>query len=266
VTAPVVCCDLDGVIWRGDVPIPGAADGIAALRAGGMRVVFVTNNSSGTRAEYVAKLGGCGVPVEPADVLSSAMAAARLLANGLAPGARVLSYAGPGVREALEAAGLQPVDARPAAAVVAGFHRDFDFDRLAVAADAIREGARFVATNTDPTYPTATGLVPGTGALVAALETASGRTAEVAGKPHAPMVALVRQVCGPDGVMIGDRPSSDGAFATALGWPFALVLTGIAGTHGEEPVPDPPPAFVAADLGALAPRLLAAQAAGPRAR
>ncbi|HEX4491767.1 MAG TPA: HAD-IIA family hydrolase [Acidimicrobiia bacterium] len=266
-TAPVVCCDLDGVIWRGDEPIAGAAEGIAVLRAAGRRVVFVTNNSSGTRAEYVAKLESCGVPVDPADVLSSAMAAARLLAVGLAPGARVLSYAGPGVHEALGAAGFQPVEELPVDAVVAGFHRDFDFDRLAVAADAVRAGARFVATNVDATYPTASGLVPGTGALVAALEVASGRRAEVAGKPHAPMAALVREVCGPDGVMIGDRPSSDGVFAVALGWPFALVLSGIAGTHGEEPVPDPPPEFVAADLGALAPQLLeAAQAAGPRSR
>jgi ribonucleotide monophosphatase NagD (HAD superfamily) len=171
------------------------------------------------------------------------------------------------VREALEAAGFQPVDDPPADAVVAGFHRDFDFDRLAAAADVVRAGARFVATNLDPTYPTATGLVPGSGALVAALQTASGRRPEVAGKPEGAMAALVREVCGPHGVMIGDRPSSDGAFAEALGWPFALVLTGIAGTPGEEPVPDPPPEFVAADLGALAPLLLeAAQAAGPRPR
>jgi len=263
---PVVCCDLDGVIWRGDAPIPNAAAGVATLRDAGIRVVYVTNNSSGTRAEYVAKLAACGVEAAPADVLSSAMAAARLLAADFAPGTRVLSYAGPGVHEALEEAGLRPVDAEPATAVVAGFHRDFDFDRLAAAADAVRAGARFVATNLDPTYPTATGLVPGTGALVAAIATASGRPAEVAGKPYPPMAALVREVCGPTGVMVGDRPSSDGAFAAALGWPFALVLSGIAGTPGEEPVPDPPPPFVEQDLGALAPRLLeAAQSSGPLA-
>jgi glycerol 3-phosphatase-2 len=262
-----VCCDLDGVIWRGDNAILGSAEGVAALRAGGLRVVFATNNSSGTRAEYAAKLVACGVPAVADDVLSSAMAAARLLASDLPPGARVLSYSGPGVREALEAVGLVPVESVPAAAVVVGWHRDFDFDRLARAADAVRDGARFVATNVDPTYPTATGVVPGTGALVAALATASGRQPEIAGKPMAPMAELVREACGPHGVMIGDRPSSDGAFAAALGWPFALVLSGIAGSAGEEAIPDPAPPFVAADLRALAPELLEAlETTGPRAR
>jgi glycerol 3-phosphatase-2 len=252
----VACCDLDGVVWRGDEPIPGAADGVAALRAGGIRVVFVTNNSSGTRAEYVAKLVACGVPAAGDDVLSSAMAAARLLAADLAPGAKVLACAGPGVREALACAGLEAVDSPPAEAVVVGWHREFDFERLTRAADAARSGARFVATNVDPTYPAAGGVMPGAGALVAAVATASGREPEVAGKPSATMAALVLDACGDaSGVMIGDRPSTDGAFAAALGWPFALVLSGIAGTLGEEAVPDPPPPFVAADLGALAPML-----------
>jgi HAD superfamily hydrolase (TIGR01450 family) len=274
VTFDVVCCDLDGVIWRGDEPIPGAAEGVERLRAGGLRVVFVTNNSSGTRAEYAAKLTACGVPAGADDVLTSAMAAARLLAAGLAPGARVLACAGPGVREALVAVGLVAVESAPAEAVVVGWHRDFDFDRLARAADAVRAGARFVATNLDPTYPSADGLLPGNGALVAAVATASGREPEVAGKPSAPMAALVVDACGRSGssgsgsdghgVMVGDRPSTDGAFASALGWPFALVLSGVAGAAGGEAVPEPAPPFVAADLGALAPALLeAAQTARP---
>ncbi|HEY5013638.1 MAG TPA: HAD family hydrolase, partial [Acidimicrobiia bacterium] len=168
-TFDVVCCDLDGVVWRGDDPIPGAADGVAGLRAGGLRVVFVTNNSSGTRAEYAAKLAACGVPAAAGDVLSSAMAAARLLGGELAPGSRVLACAGPGVREALAGAGLVAVEAAPADAVIVGWHRDFDFDGLARAADAVRGGARFVATNLDPTYPSANGVLPGNGALVAAV-------------------------------------------------------------------------------------------------
>ena len=127
----MVCCDLDGVLWRGDAPIPGAAEGVATLRAEGIRVVFATNNSSGTRAEYAAKLVGFGVPATADDVLSSAMAAAQLVASYLSPNARVLACSGPGVREALEVNGLVPVDAEPAEAVVVGWHRDFDFDRLA---------------------------------------------------------------------------------------------------------------------------------------
>src|SRR5712692_2723293 len=134
----VVCCDLDGVVWRGDQPIPGAASGVAALRAGGVRVVFVTNNSSGTRAEYAAKLVACGVPAVADDVLTSAMAAGRLLAADLAAGARVLACSGPGVREALDSVGLVAVGSPPAEAVVVGWHREFDFDRLARAADAVR--------------------------------------------------------------------------------------------------------------------------------
>jgi glycerol-1-phosphatase len=86
--------------------------------------------------------------------------------------------------------------------------------------------------------------------------TASGATPEVAGKPAPPTVALVHDRLGRHGIMVGDRPSTDGALAHALGWPFALVLSGVAGSRGEEPVPDPPPPFVAADLAALVPKLL----------
>ncbi|HEX5615556.1 MAG TPA: HAD-IIA family hydrolase [Acidimicrobiia bacterium] len=253
---PVVLCDLDGVVWRGSVPIPGAADGIATLRAHGVRVGFVTNNSGATVDEYCDRLAAAGVPATGDDVVSSAMAAAALLAAELSPGAAVLACAGAGVREALSQRGFVVVDAPPADAVVVGWHRDFDFDRLAVAADAVRAGARFVATNLDPTYPVPGGLLPGNGAIVAAVAAASGRTPVVAGKPEAPIVALVRARFGTRGVVVGDRPSTDGALAAALGWPFALVLSGVAGTPGEEPVPDPPPPFVAADLGTLAPLLL----------
>jgi len=128
--APVAVCDLDGVLWRGDEPVPGAADGVAMLRAGGVRVVFLTNNSSGTVADYVRRLVRVGVPAEGRDVLSSAAAAAALLARDLPRGARVLACAGAGVREALAEHGLTVVDAGPAEAVVVGWHRDFDFARL----------------------------------------------------------------------------------------------------------------------------------------
>lgn len=259
----VCCCDLDGVVWRGEDPVPGAAGAVARLRAAGLRVAFITNNSSGRVGDYVEKLARMGIDAGPGDLLTSAQAAARLLRHELAPGSRVLACAGPGVVEACTEAGFEVVTEPPAAAVVVGFHRGFDFDALARAADAVRGGARFVATNTDPTYPVPGGLLPGAGALVAAVATAAGRTPLVAGKPHAATVALVRERYGGDGVMIGDRPSTDGALAAALGWPFALVLSGVAGRGGEEPVPDPPPAFVAPDLARLAPALVAAFASTP---
>ena len=135
--------------------------------------------------------------------------------------------------------------------MVVGFHRDFDFDGLTRAADAVRAGARFVATNLDPTYPIPGGMVPGAGALAAAVATAAGRTPEVAGKPERPMADLVRGALRrPRASSWATGPSTDGAFAAALGWPFALVLSGVAGSAGGEPVPDPPPPFVAADLAA----------------
>jgi len=263
--APVVCCDLDGVLWRADDPIPGAASAVAALRHAGLRVAFVSNNSSQPIAAVVAKLGAHGIDAAPDDVLTSATAAASLLGPALRPGARVLVCGGDGVVEALVDAGLDPVDDGPADAVVVGFDRGFDFAALDRASRVVREGARFVATNLDATYPIPGGLLPGAGAITAAVATAAGRRPEVAGKPAAPMVALVRDRFGPVGVVVGDRPSSDGALASALGWPFALVLSGVTASDappGGEAVPDPPPPFVGADLGALVGRLVDALAPG----
>jgi 4-nitrophenyl phosphatase len=252
----VVCCDLDGVVWRGETPIEGAAAAIARLREAGLRVVFLTNNSSGRVADNVARLAASGVDAEPAEVASSAQAAAALVARDHTAGTRVLACAGPGVVEALEAAGFEAVDDGPATAVVVGWHRNFDFERLRRASDCVRSGATFVATNLDPTYPGTDGLLPGAGSIVAAVQTAGGRAPAVAGKPEKAMAELVRSRYADPVVMIGDRPSTDGAFADVLGVPFALVLSGIAGADGEEPVPDPAPPFVAADLGALAPQLI----------
>jgi 4-nitrophenyl phosphatase len=261
VTAPVVACDLDGVVWRGDDAIAPAATGIAALRAAGLHVAFVSNNSNSPVGDVVAKLERMGVPAGADDVVTSAMAAAWLLAQSLTRGARVLACAGPGVREALVEHKLLPVDDGPADAVVVGFHRDFDYAGLDRASAAVRAGARFVATNLDATYPVPGGLIPGAGSLVAAVATAGGRTPEVAGKPEAPTVGLIRERFGDTGVVVGDRPSTDGALATALGWPFALVLSGVTAAIaplGGEAIPDPPPPFVGADLGALAPTLITA--------
>jgi glycerol 3-phosphatase-2 len=261
----VVCCDLDGVVWRGETPIPGAAEGIAQLRAAGLRVGFVSNNSNQPVGEVTAKLAAAGVPASADDVITSARAAASLLASALKPGDPVLACAGPGVVEALVAAGLRPVRQGPAAAVVVGLHRDFDFDELDRASAAVRDGARFIATNLDATYPVPGGLIPGSGAIAAAVATASGRAPEVAGKPEAAMVNLVRELLGPAGIVVGDRPSTDGALAHALGWPFALVLSGVTAKTappGGESIPEPPPPFVAADLAVLAPAIVHAATAG----
>jgi glycerol 3-phosphatase-2 len=260
VSGPVVCCDLDGVLWRGEDAIPGAAAGVGTLRDAGLRVVFVSNNSGRPVGDVVDRLGVLGVRAVPDDVLTSAEAAASLLARDLAPGSRVFACAGQGVVEALEAVHLVPVRDGPAEAVVVGIHTGFDYDELDRASRLVRDGARLIAANLDATYPVGGGLLPGSGAIVAAVATASGATPEVAGKPEPATVALVRERWGDTGVVVGDRPSSDGALATALGWPFALVLSGVTGSPvppGGEAIPDPPPPFVAADLGSLAPELVA---------
>jgi 4-nitrophenyl phosphatase len=244
--------DLDGVLWLGGQPIPGSADAIATLRAGGHRVLFVTNNSASCVPEVERRLAAMGVPAE-GDVVTSSIAAASLVEAG----ERVHVVGETGLREALEARGALLVDHGDADTVVVGRDTNFDFAMLAAASATIRDGARFIATNDDSTFPTAHGLEPGNGAIVAAVATASGREPVVAGKPHAPMAKVVRDLLGGgDITMVGDRPDTDGEFAVALGGRFALVLSGVT-SRADLPV-TPEPDLVADDLAALA-RLLGAQ-------
>jgi glycerol 3-phosphatase-2 len=233
--------DLDGVVWLGDQAIPGATEAVARLREAGEQVVFATNNSSQPVGEVEAKLARQGIPAD-GDVITSAMAGASLVHEG----ERALVCAGPGVVEALEARGAQPVWEGPADVVVVGFHRTFDYDGLTRAAVAVRDGARLVATNADPTYPTPDGPIPGGGSILAAVVTAAGVDPVVAGKPNEPMAALVRARLGGEGLMVGDRPSTDGAFARTLGYRFVLVRSGVS-----EGVPDPEPDEVHDDLAAV---------------
>lgn len=248
-----VVCDLDGVIWLWPDLLPGAAEAVARLREAGLRVAFLTNNASQKASTYCQRLNDFGIPAVAEDMMTSAQAAATLLAGSLPSGARVLACADEGVVDALTEAGLTAVEEAPCEAVVVGYHRHFDYERLARAATAIRGGARFVATNVDATLPTPEGLLPGNGSLVAAVATASGQRPVVAGKPEPPTVALVRGRVGLRGVMVGDRPSTDGALAAALGWPFALVASEATGT--DEPVET---AFSAPSLAELVGPIIAA--------
>jgi len=250
----VVALDLDGVVWRGRATIAGAPDAIVRLRAAGHRVVFVTNNSARTVGEVVDQLRAAGIDAEPDDVVGSAAAAARLLLGIIPAGSDVLVAGGPGVIEALQATGFVCVRNGDARAVVVGWHADFDFERLTVAMRAIRNGACFVATNTDATYPTEAGLLPGGGSIVAAVATASGVVPIVAGKPHAPIADLVRERFGSSGVVVGDRIDTDGALAANLGWPFALVLSGVTDSVPERDQPT----YLAPTLADLTTQWLAA--------
>ena len=237
--------DLDGVVWLSDEPIPGAAEAIALLRQRGERVLFLTNNSSATVGEYLAKLDACGVPTTADDLLTSAQAAATLVQ----PGETALVCAGPGVEEALRDRGALTVRTGAADAVVVGWHRDFDFGRLTAAFDAVLHGARLIGTNDDATYPTPSGPLPGGGAILAAVSYAAGVTPVIAGKPFPPVIDLLRSRVSDPTIMVGDRPSTDGLLARRLGVPFGLVLSGV--TLEDGPALEPRPDVVAADLASL---------------
>lgn len=236
--------DLDGVIWLGKSPIPGSAEAVAKLRDAGHDVLFVTNNSFATVAQQEAKLAAFGIEAA-GDVVTSAVVGAQFVDAGQ----RVIVVGGQGIVEAATARGGVVVDDLPADVVLVGLDRALSYDRLDRAARAVRAGARFIATNTDATYPTMQGLLPGGGAIVAAVSVAAGIEPIVAGKPCEPAAAYVRHRLGPDGIMVGDRPGTDGLFAGVLGYRFGLVLSGVT-TGADLPV-DPTPDVVASDLAAL---------------
>lgn len=232
VTERLLLCDLDGVIWLAHRPIPGSVEAVAALRAASWRVVFVTNNSFSPVSEVEESLASIGIPAA-GDVVTSSLAGATLVASG----ERVLVCGGPGIVEAVTGRGatiVAPADADddPSSldVVIVGFHRDFDYDTMRRASAAVRAGARLIGTNDDATYPTPDGPIPGGGSILAAVATAAGVSPIVAGKPHEPMAATVRELTGgvsTSAVMVGDRPSTDGLFAHTLGCRYALVRSGV---------------------------------------
>jgi glycerol 3-phosphatase-2 len=220
--------DLDGVVWLAGEPIGDVATAVADLRRHDIRVVFATNNSAPTTDQLLERLGRVGIDAAPADLATSAAAAASLLE----PGQSVKVLAEGGVLEALDERGVAVVGEEPVDAAVVGWSHTFDFDGLAATAAAARASGRLIATNEDPTHPTPAGLVPGSGALVAAVATASGLTPEVAGKPHEAMARLMRDRFGfGDGdasvVMVGDQPRTDGRLADRMSIAFALVESGV---------------------------------------
>jgi 4-nitrophenyl phosphatase len=239
--------DLDGVVWLAGRALPGAADAVEALRQAGERVVFLTNNSGPLLADHVEALARAGIPCAPQDVATSAQAAASLLA----PNSRAAVIGDKGIREALASQGVQEVGPGEGPdAVVVGRTLQLDYGTLAATSTAVRDGARFIATNTDATFPAGpAGLLPGAGAVVAFVATASGRGPEVAGKPHEPMAALVKARYGLLKVMAGDRPDTDGLFARRVGASFGLVLSGV--TQASDLPVEPAPDRVGDDLAAL---------------
>ncbi|MCV6986956.1 HAD-IIA family hydrolase [Mycobacterium shinjukuense] len=219
--------DLDGTVFRGRQPTVGAVQSLAGVAS---RKLFITNNASRSAEEVAAHLRELGFTVTAEDVVTSAQSAAHLLARQLSPGARVLIVGTEALADEITAVGLCPVrrfDDRPVA-VVQGLSMTIGWPDLAEAALAIRAGAVWVAANVDPTLPTERGLLPGNGAMVAALRTATGAEPRVAGKP-APqlMTEAVGRGDFRSPLVVGDRLDTDIEGANAAGLPSLLVLTGV---------------------------------------
>jgi glycerol-1-phosphatase len=226
----VALLDLDGVVYVGPDAVPAAPAALAAARAAGMRLGFVTNNAARTPEQVATHLTDLGVPAEPRDVITSSQAAATVVAGLLEPGASVLAVGGPGVAAALTAAGLTVVERaedRPVA-VVQGYGRDVGWTQLAEAVVAVREGARHVATNIDATVPSPRGPLPGNGAMVAVVRAVTGEDPLVTGKPDPAMHAeCVRRTGARRPLVVGDRLDTDIDGARCAGAASLLVLSGV---------------------------------------
>jgi glycerol-1-phosphatase len=275
--------DLDGVVYRGADPVPGVAAVLAKRAVAGDAVVYVTNNSMHYRADYVRRLSDLGAPVTADRVVSAPRATALYLRDHHPDVHRVLTVGASGLDRELRDVGLEVVNAGYAAermakegidgvaaagrpdAVVAGVDPQLTYLRLAAAADCIRAGARFVATNRDPTYPIERGLRPGAGSIVSAIEVACGVTPVVIGKPEPLLMEEAARAGGgepKDAIVIGDGIATDLAAARAVGARTILMLTGVSTREAAEALPKgEQPLALAADAAELD-QLLARLAAG----
>lgn len=262
--------DLDGVVYVGAEAVPGAAPALAAARAAGMSLAYVTNNASRGPQEVAAHLAALGVPAEPADVVTSAQAAARLIASQVDPGSKVYVIGGSGLHLALEERGLAPVTDPGAdpVAVVQGYGPDMPWRQVIDGAILVRSGLPWVASNTDATVPTQRGPGPGNGALVDLVARFAGRDPEVAGKPLPPLFEETRErVGGANPLVVGDRLDTDIDGALAVGWDSLLVMTGVSGLREIAAVPrGRRPTHLGADLSALARVPVTAELEGRRCR
>ena len=249
--------DMDGVLWRDDTPIGDLPAVFARIRERGLRVALATNNATKTVDEYLGKFSGFGVELEPWQVLTSALATAATLAKEFPGRGPVFVVGENGLQRALADAGFSPVtdpadETRPVAVVV-GYDRQLTFAKLRRATLHIRAGAPFYGTNPDKTFPTPQGLVPGAGAILAAIEAATEREPSIIGKPQPAMLvmALERLGTGPgETLVVGDRLETDIAAGQAAGCRTALVLSGVSTREAAEKW-NPPPDLVVADLSAL---------------
>lgn len=253
----VVILDLDGCVWVGDQAVPGSPEAIAALRAAGKRVAFATNNSWHPGEDQVAKLWRLGIQASLADVVTVGGAVQHLLAE-TRQGRTAFVIGTASLRRHVADAGLKVLNgtdlATRADVVIVGGTEDLDYDDLRTATLAARRGGDLLATGRDPTLPMPGGDWPGTGALLAAVETASGVTAEIVGKPRPQLFLTALDRLAVDGgaaIAVGDRVDADIAAADAAGIDAALVLSGAMTAEQAAEADGPAPIEVAADLRAL---------------
>jgi glycerol 3-phosphatase-2 len=250
--------DLDGVVWIGREPVPGAPETLQALLEAGKRIVFVTNNPGKPPAAYAERLAAMGVAVGATRIVTAGMVAARLAAGAAGPDGSAFVISRAALKEMVAAAGVTVLEGeagRDASVVVVSGHRDFDYEALLTAKRALDRGAALIGTSRDPTMPMPGGEWPGTGAILAAVETASGRVAEIAGKPERHLFEMALDALGrgsltTDGVakeprhervaMVGDRISSDIEGGRRAGLATVLVRSGTDSEDldGAEPRPD----------------------------
>lgn len=248
--------DMDGVLYRGKQALPGVNEIIAALEARGLPYLLATNNSTATPADYVRRMAGYGVTVTESHLQTSATATRDYLKRELPDGAVLLPIGAAALTEQLQAGTTFKITDDPAedvAAVVVGLDQGFTYERMTRAMKAIRNGARFIATNADATLPVEDGVLPGAGTMIAAIATASGRQPTVIGKPETLMMTSAVAQLGTSAsktVMIGDRLDTDILAAARAGLTTALVLTGVTTRNdlaGSDIVPD----YVFTDLPAI---------------
>jgi HAD superfamily hydrolase (TIGR01450 family) len=250
-----ILLDLDGCVWIGDEPTPGAVAAVAAVRAAGKGIAYVTNDTQLGTEEYVRKLWRLGFQASLEEVVTVGGALQFVLAERF-QGQSAVVIGSPALQRHVEAAGLRIVNgttfARRAEVVVVAFHPQFHYAELRDATQAALRGAFLVGSNRDATFPAPDGLWPGSGAVIAALETASGRTVSTVGKPEPTLVQTALDRLGPGrALMVGDRVDADLGAAHAAGIDGAIVLTGASGRETAEAASKPAPVAIAERLETL---------------
>jgi len=248
--------DMDGVIWRSDSPIGNLPEIFAHIESRGLKYVFATNNGTKTPEQYVGVLKKLGVKVKPEQIVTSALGVAHMLAQRFPRGTKIFVIGEEGIRAALQAEGFEIAaieNAQDANVVVMGIDREINFEKMREATLLVRRGVPFYATNPDKTFPTPRGEIPGAGAWISVITTATGIEPIYAGKPFPFMIELSLERLGTkkeETLVVGDRLETDIAAGQAIGCPCAVVLSGVS-TREQAEVWMPKIDIVADDLSSL---------------